>query len=60
MNSKMTTNSQLSTTEPKKQTNKQTKQTTRKGTTSQKWRSHGGLSAGEWDGERRGKGTENK
>ena len=43
MNSKMT-NSQLSTTEPKKQ--KQTKQTTRTGKESQKWRSHGGLSAG--------------
>ena len=40
----MTTNSQLSTTEPKKQ--KQTKQTTRTGKESQKWRSHGGLSAG--------------
>ena len=36
----MTTNSQLSTTESKKQ--KQTKQTTRTGTDSQKWRSHGG------------------
>ena len=34
MNSKLTTNSQLSTTEPKKQ--KQTKQTTRTGTESQK------------------------
>ena len=45
MNSKMTTNSQLSTTEPK-QKQKQTKQTTRTGTESQKWRSHGGLSAG--------------
>ena len=46
MNSKMTTNSQLLTTERKnKQTNKQTKQTTRTGTESQKWRSHGGLSA---------------
>ena len=42
MNSKMTTNSQLSTSEPKKQ--KQTKQTTRTGTEPQKWRSHGGLS----------------
>ena len=42
MNSKMTTNSQLSTTEPKKTKNqKQTKQTTRTGTESQKWRSHG-------------------
>ena len=36
MNSKMKTNSQLSMTEPKKQ--KQTKQTTRTGTESQKWR----------------------
>ena len=44
MNSVMTTNSQLSTTEPEKQ--KQTKQTTRTGTESQKWRSHGGLSVG--------------
>ena len=43
MNSEMTTNSQVSTTESKiKQ--KQTKQTTRTGTESQKWRSHGGLS----------------
>ena len=46
MNSKMTTNSQLSTTELKNKTPKQTKQTTRTGTESQKWRSHGGLSAG--------------
>ena len=54
MNSK--TNSQLSTTEPKKQ--KQAKQTTRTGTESQKWRPHGGLSVGR----RRmgGRGTENK
>ena len=36
MNSKMTTNSQLSTTEHKKQKQKQTKQTTRTGTESQK------------------------
>ena len=47
----MTTNSQLTMTEYKKQ--KQTKQTTRTGTESQKWRSHGGLSLGE---EERGKG----
>ena len=40
----MTTISQLSTTEPKKQN--QTKQTTRTGTESQKWRSHGGVSVG--------------
>ena len=46
INRKMTTNSQLSTTEHKKT---KTKQTTRTGTESQKWRSHGGLSAG--DGE---------
>ena len=49
MNSKMTTNSHLSTTEPKKKKKakkKQTKQTTRTGTESQKWRSHGGLSVG--------------
>ena len=48
MNSKVTTNSQLSTTEPKKQ--KQTKQTTRTGRKSQKWRSHGELSTGECRG----------
>ena len=48
MNSKMTINSQLSTTEPKTKT----KQKSRTGTESQKWRSHGGLSMGEWEGER--------
>ena len=42
----MTTNSQLSTTEPKKQKQKQTKQTRRTGIESQKCRSHGGLSWG--------------
>ena len=52
----MTTISQLSTTEPKKQN--QTKQTTRTGTESHKWRLHGGLSAGR--GENGGKGTGNK
>ena len=60
MNSKMTTNSQLSTTEPKKQKQKQIKQTTRTGTESQKWRPHGGLSTGQGEGEKGGKGTENK
>ena len=50
----MTTNSP----NPNKQ--KQTKQTTRMETESQKWRSHGGLSIGDWEGERGGKGTENK
>ena len=39
----MTTNPQLSTTEPKKHKQKQTKQTTRTGTESQKWRSHSRL-----------------
>ena len=38
MNSKMTTNSQLSTIEPIKQ--KETKKTTRTGAESRKWRSH--------------------
>ena len=42
MNSKMITNSQLSTTDPKTKT----KQSTRRRTGSQKWRSHGGLSVG--------------
>ena len=58
MNSKLTTNSQLSTTEPKKQ--KQTKQTTRTGTESQKWRLHGGLSVRREKGKNGGKGTGNK
>ena len=51
----MTTTSQLSITEPKKtpkQKQERPKETTRTGTESQKWRSHGGLSEGEWDGER--------
>ena len=55
----MTTNSQLSTTEPKKK-QKHTKQTTRTGREPQKWRSHGELSTREWEGERGAKGTENK
>ena len=44
INSKMTTISQLSRTEPKEQKQKQTKQTTK--TESQKWRSDGGFSVG--------------
>ena len=61
----MATNSQLSRTEHKSKTTtttttKKTKQTSRSGTESQKWRSHGGLSAGRWSGENRGKGTGNK
>ena len=57
MNSKLTTNSQLSTKLKKKI---QTKQTTRIGTEPQKWRSHRGLSIGEKEGESGGKATENK
>ena len=45
MNSKMITNSQLSTTEPKKN-NENTKQTTRTGIESEKWTSLGGFSVG--------------
>ena len=60
MNSKIITNLQLSTTESKKQ--KHMKQTTRTGTESQKWRSHGGLSV--WRGwgqvDKRGKCRGNK
>ena len=52
----MTTNSQLSTTKPKKsKTKTKTKQATRTGTEPQKRRSHGGLSAGEWEGREEGK-----
>ena len=54
----MTANSQLLT--HLKQKQKQTKQTTRTGTEPQKWRSHGGLSIGDWEGERGGKDIENK
>ena len=55
MNGNMTTNSQLTITEPKKQKQKQTKQTTRTGTKSQKGRSHGGLSVGRRRGKNGGK-----
>ena len=47
MNSEMTTNSRLPTTEPKQTHKKTSKQTTRTGTESQKWRSHGGILAGD-------------
>ena len=60
MKSKMTTNSQLSTTESKKQKPKQTKQTSTTVAESQKWRSHESLSAAQWEVERGRKGTENK
>ena len=44
----------------KKTMKTKTKQTTRTGTESEKWTSHGGLSIGDREGERGGKGTENK
>ena len=55
----MTTNSQLSTTEPKQQ-QEETKQATRTGIESQKWGSHGELSMGKGRSENGGKGTGNK
>ena len=64
MNSKMTTNSQLSTNEPKEKKRKRktmktkTKQT-RTGTESEKWTSHGGFSVGRRRG-MVGNGTGNK
>ena len=59
MNSKMTTNSQLSTNGPKKITERKamktkTKQTTRTGTELEKWTSHGGFSVGRGRGGIRG------
>ena len=53
MNIRMATNSQLATTESKKQT----KQASRTETESQIWKSFGGLSAGKGKGENGGKGT---
>ena len=55
MNIKMTTDLQLSTNEPKKIKERKTmktktKQTTRTGTESEKWRSHGGFSVGRGSG----------
>ena len=55
MNIKVARNSQLSTTESKKQTKQ-----TRTETESQKWRSHGGFSVGRGRGEHGGKVTGNK
>ena len=60
MNNKVTTNSQLWMTEPNKEKQKLSKQLEQESLESQKWRSHGGLSTGEWEGERWGKCTENK
>ena len=60
MNSKVTTNSQLSTTEPKKQKQKQTKQTTRTGTKLENGDHMEGYQLG-WGGkEWKGKCTGNK
>ena len=58
----MTTDSQLSTTEPKKKNpkQKQNNQTTRTGTESQKWRSHGELSVVRGREENGKKGTGNR
>ena len=53
MNSEMSTNSQLSTTEPKRKGKKRktkNKQTTRTGTESEKWTARGGISAGRGTG----------
>ena len=55
MNIKMTLNSRLPTTEPKKQ--KQPKQTTRTRTEMQIWRSFRGIAGGRGRGENGGKGT---
>ena len=64
MNSKMTTNSQLSINEPKKNKRKtmktKTKQTIRTGTESKKWISHGGISVGRGKGGIAGEGTGKK
>ena len=57
MNNKMTTNSQLSTTEPKKQTNKLSRQVEQE----QNHRSGDHMEGYQWGGrENRGKGTGNK
>ena len=54
MNSKMTTNVQQLNLKTK------TKQTTRTGTKSEKWTSHGGISVGKWKGGIGGKGPGKK
>ena len=52
MNSKMKTNNYQQLNLKKKTMKTSTKQTTGTGTEPQIWRSHGGLSTGEWEGER--------
>ena len=62
-NSKKKTNSQLSTNEPKKKRKTmktKTKQTTRTGTESEKWTSHGGILVGRRKRGMGGKGTGKK
>ena len=59
MNSKMTTNSQLSTTTPKKKKKNELSEQLEQEKV-QRNRSHGRLSVGKWKREVRGKGTENK
>ena len=60
----MTTNSQLSTTKPKKKKERKTRKTktkqTRTGTESEKWTSYGGFSVGRGKGEMEEKGTGKK
>ena len=56
----MTINSQVSQLNLQKAKQKQTKQTTRTGTESDKWTSHGGISVGRGKGEMWGKGTRKK
>ena len=56
----MTTNSQLSTNEPKKRKITKTKQTSRTGTESEKWTSHGEISVGRGKEGIEGKGTGKK
>ena len=60
MNSKMTTNYQQMNLREKKTMKTKAKQTTRTGTESQKWRSHGGISVRRWKGGIWGKGTGKK
>ena len=55
MNSKMTTNSQLSQVNLKNKKKKQTKETTTIGTQSEKWTSHGGILVGNRKGKVQGR-----
>ena len=57
MNIKMTTNSQLSTNEPKRKAKPQKQKLSKQPEQeqNQKWRSYGGSSAGKWNGKNGGK-----